>query len=97
MFEDFEKVATHEHLAATEREKENSGLRQLIENALDFRSGQFTVVVVIEIAMHAALVAAIRDIQMDGERDAQVKRLLTYFRHQAHRTGSWGIGRSENG
>jgi hypothetical protein len=50
------------------------------------------VIVMIEIAMHAALVAAIGDIQVHGDGHAQVERLLAHFTHQAHQ----GVSRVES-
>src|ERR1035438_8570607 len=88
IFDKFQKVAAHKNLAAAEREKENAGLGQLIEHALDFGGRHLAMIVVIQIAMHAALIAAIRDIHVDGEGHAEVKRLLPYFGHQAHRGAS---------
>src|SRR5450759_4014835 len=62
VFDNLYEVAAQEDLAAAESQKENACLGQLIERVLDFGGRHLAVVVVIEITMHAALVAAIRDI-----------------------------------
>jgi hypothetical protein len=88
VFYEFEKIAAHEDFAAAEGEKENSGLGKLIEHAFDFGGGHLAMVVVIQIAMHAALVASEGNIHVDGERHAKVECLLPYFSHEAHRETS---------
>ena len=92
VFDNLKEVAAHEDLAAAEGEKENAGFGQLIEHALDFGGRHLAVVVVIEITMHAALVAAISDIHVHGDGHAQVKCLLAYFTHQAHQVASEARG-----
>src|ERR1035441_10932000 len=84
VFDKLKEVAAQEDLAAAESEKENACLGQLIEHVLDLGGRHLAVVVVIEITMHAALVATIRNIHVHGEGHAQVKCLLAYFAHQAH-------------
>ena len=88
VLENLKEVAAHENFAAAEGEEENAGLGQLIEHVFDFGGGHLAVIVVIEITMHAALVAAIRDVQMHGEGHAQIERLLAHLAHQAHRAVS---------
>jgi hypothetical protein len=53
----------------------------LIEDAFDLRRRHLPMVVVIEITMHAALVAAVSHVHMNGYRDAEVERLLTDIAH----------------
>src|SRR5271157_2635683 len=88
VFDKVKEVAAHKNLAAAEGEKENACFGQLIEHVLDFGGRHLAVVVVIEITMHAALVAAIRDVQVHGDGHAQVKCFLAYFTHQAHQGAS---------
>ena len=80
----FEKIAAHKDLTAAECQKENAGVRELFENALDLRGCHFPVIVVIEIAVDAALVAAIGDVEMHADRDAQLQGFLIHLIHQAH-------------
>ena len=84
VFDNLKEVAAHKNLAAAERDKENAGFGQLIKCVLDFSGRHLAVVVVIEITMHAALVAAIRDIHVNREGYAQIKGFLAHFTHQAH-------------
>src|SRR5450759_496405 len=95
VFDNLKEVAAHKNLAAAESEKENACRGQLIEHVLDFCGRHLAVVVVIEITMHAALVAAICNIHVHGDGDAQVKCFLAYFTHQAHRGASEPSGWSE--
>jgi hypothetical protein len=84
VFDNLKEVAAHKNFAAAERDKENACLGQLIEGVLDFGGGHLAVIVVIEITMHAALVAAIGDVHVHGDGHAQVKCFLAYISHQAH-------------
>src|SRR5208283_5296759 len=93
VFEKLKEVAAHEDFAAAEGEIENAGLGQLVEHALDFDGRHLAVVVMIEITMHAALVAAIGDVNVHGDGHAQVKCLLAHFAHQAHQGASWFVSR----
>ena len=92
VFDKLKEVAAHKDLAAAESKKKNASLGELVEDVLDFRGRHLAVVVVIEIAMHTALVAAIGDVQVHGERHAQVECLLADFTHQAHRAVSAARG-----
>ena len=83
VLDQFKEVAAHKDLAAAEGEKENARLGQLIEHIFDFGGRHLAVVVVVEITMHAALVAAIRDVQVHGEGHAQLKGFLAHLTHQA--------------
>jgi hypothetical protein len=84
ILDDLKKIAAHEDFAATESQEENAGLGQLIKHPFDFERGHLAVVIVIEVAVHAALVTAISDVHVDGERDAEIRRFLTDLAHQAH-------------
>jgi hypothetical protein len=96
----FQKITAHEDFPAAEYQKEDACFRQLIEHVLDFGGSHFAVIVVIEIAMNAALVTPIGDIDVHGQRDAQRHGFLVHFHKQAHRVSalpgfnSW-MGRSE--
>ena len=92
VFDNLKEVAAQEDFAAAESEKKNACLGQLIEHVLDFGGRHLAVVVVIEITMHAALIAAIRDIHVHGEGDAQIKCFLAYFGHQGHQGASAASG-----
>jgi hypothetical protein len=89
---EFEEVPPHKHFAAAEGEEEHAGFRQLIQNAFDFGGGHLAFVVVIEITMHAALVAAIGDVDVNAERNTERHRLFVHFHEQAH-FASTGPGR----
>src|ERR1700684_2262774 len=54
---DFKKVPPHENFTATKGEKKNSGIGELGQDIKDFRRRHLAMIVVIEIAMQAALVA----------------------------------------
>ena len=59
MFDDFKEIAAHQNFSATKRKEENSGVRELVENIFDLRRGHLAVIIVIQIAMNAPLIAAI--------------------------------------
>jgi hypothetical protein len=48
-------------------QEEDTGFGQLIENTFDFLGGHLAMVVMVEVAMNAALVAAIGDVDVNGE------------------------------
>ena len=82
MLENLEEVPAHQDFAAAQDEEEHAGFGQLIEDVAHLGRGHLTVVVVIEIAMLAALVAAVRDVQVGAQRHASIKRPLAHFRNQ---------------
>ena len=65
-------------------EEEDAGGRELVERGFDFGGGHFAVAVVVEIAMFAALVAAIGDVEVDGERDAAFESFAIEIGDEAH-------------
>ena len=60
VFEKVEEILAQKNLAAAEREDEDAGLGHLVEEVLDLGGGHLAMVVMIEIAVHASFVAAIR-------------------------------------
>src|SRR5580698_9679167 len=72
IFDDLEKITAHQHFTTTNRKKKNSGLGKLREYVLDLCRRHLAVIVVVKIAVHAALVAAIGNIQVHTERNAQI-------------------------
>lgn len=81
---EFEEVPPHKHFAAAEGEEEHARIGQLIEDVLDFGGAHLALVVVVEITMHAALVAAVGNIDVSAERNAECHRLFVHFYEQAH-------------
>ena len=75
MLEDFEKIFAQENLAAAQGQEEDAGVGDLIEQILDLGGGHLAMIVVIEIAVHAALVAAVGQIELRAERDVQLRAL----------------------
>src|SRR5206468_9333699 len=88
MLQQLEEVASQENLAAAEHQKEDSGRGKLIEQIFDLGRGHFAVVVVVEIAVDAPLIAAVSNVQLDAQGDAQFERSCAHFLHQAHDIGS---------
>src|SRR5271169_5961005 len=92
---------TQDNLGRAEGENEDAGLGHLVEQVLDFCRGHLAVVVMIEIAMHAALIAAIGQVELNAERNVRLQRLSGHFlQESAHRASPaagfrWGMGSSE--
>ena len=84
VLDDFEAVGANQRLAAADGQEEHAGCGELIENMLDFGGGHFAVAGVIEIAVFAALVAAIGDVEMDAQRYTVKHGALIEIGHQAH-------------
>src|SRR5437879_7660696 len=82
VFQDFKKILAQENLAAAESENENAGLGHLLEQVLDLGGGHLAVVVVIEIAVNALLVAAVGKIEVRAERHAQPLRPFPHLLHK---------------
>src|ERR1700680_1226722 len=64
--DDREQVLAQQRLAAADGQKEDSSGSHLRHQAFDFVVGQFTQVIVVEVAMHAALVTAPGDIEVNA-------------------------------
>jgi hypothetical protein len=70
ILDQFEEIHAHENFAAAEDLKEDPGLGQLIQDALDLGSGHFARIVMIQVAVHATLAAAVGHVHLDAQRDA---------------------------
>src|ERR1700749_1829848 len=66
VLDDLENIRTDKRFAAADREEENAGGCKLIERGKYLGGGHFAVAVVFEIAMFAALVTAIGNVEMNG-------------------------------
>src|SRR5439155_14533006 len=66
----FFQIPAQKNFAAAECQKKRSGLCELFQRVDAFRCGEFAVIFVIEIAMNAAFVAAVRQIEMNAQRQA---------------------------
>ena len=84
MFDNFKAIAPDQRLSSANRQKEDAGGRELIENVLDLGGGHFSIAVVLQIAMLAPFVAPIGDVQMHAQRNAAMQRTLVQLGHQAH-------------
>ena len=69
-------------LAAAERQQEDAGRGHLPEQAAYLIEGHLALVVVVQVAMDAALVASVGQVEMHAQRDAQRDRLGIHFLHQ---------------
>ena len=83
-FEDLEEVHAHQDLAAAQGEEEDARLGQLADHAEHLRRGHLAVIVVVQVTVYAALVAAVRDVQVDAQGHARIERPLVHFLHQRH-------------
>ena len=54
------------------------------KHSLDLGGGHLAVIVMIQIAVNAAFVAAVSDIEMNRHGHAQIQGPLAHFLHQAH-------------
>src|ERR1700693_913497 len=79
-FDDFKKIPAHENFPATEGEEEYAGVGELGKHVGDLRRRHLAMVIMIEVAMHAALIATVRDIEVNAERQAQAQRFLIHLR-----------------
>src|ERR1043166_7001354 len=92
-----EDIFTNERFATADHQEKSGGMRQLLKNFLDFGQRHFAAVVVIEVAMHAPLVAAVGDVKMRAQRHAKIERALRGFlkNRGAHAASSLFMGDSE--
>src|SRR5882724_5278847 len=81
VFKDMEEVLAKQNFAATDREKKNARLGELVQKTFDFDCSHLTAIVVIEVTMNAPHVTAISDIQMDRQRNAKSKRFRPHLVH----------------
>src|SRR5580693_9232260 len=91
MFDDLEEVAPHKNFSAAKRKEEDTSVRELVQHVFDLGRGHLSVVVVIQIAVNATLIATVGDVQMHADWDTEPQRLLVHLRQQAHRA-SGGVG-----
>src|SRR5437016_4433285 len=62
--ENFFQIFAKKNFSAAKREKEGAGASQLLQRIHTFARGQLAVVLVVEVTVHASLVAAIGQIKM---------------------------------
>src|SRR2546423_11193027 len=62
------EVRTQENLAAAEGQKQRPRACQIVQHLEALGGGQFSLVVMIQITVHAALVAAVGQVEMHAER-----------------------------
>ena len=82
-----EEVFSQEQLAAAEDQEERAGCGELIEHRLDLARRHLAVIVVIEVAVDAPLVAPVGEIEVHGQRNAVRERPIPDPLHEvAHHT-----------
>src|SRR5450755_1001111 len=59
VFEKVEEILAQKNFAAAEGQNKNAGVGHFIEQVLDFRGRHLAMIVMIEIAVHATLIAAV--------------------------------------
>ncbi len=79
VFQNFKKIPPHHNFAAADCQVEDAGLRHLVEQVLDFRSGHLAVIVVIQVTVDASFVAPICQVQMRTQWNIHVERLSGHF------------------
>src|SRR5215469_45022 len=89
-FNDCKKVAAEEHFAAAEGEKKDLGISELDQQIEDFFRRHFAVIVVVEVAVYAPLIAAIGEIEVDAQGHTQIERSLIQLGKEAHRGSGAG-------
>ena len=102
--QELEEVLPQQQLAAAEDQEQRAGRGELVEDRLDFGGGHLAVVVVIEIAVDAALVAAVGEIELHRERNALrpardprpacIRALIGPFGADGHAVGDGSARRS---
>ena len=95
MRQDVEKIHPHQHFAAADGEEEDPGLGHLVEHVLDLGQRHLTVIIMVQIAMHAALVTAIGDIQLNADGNSQAQRGRGHFLHQCRHRFKTGLAADE--
>jgi hypothetical protein len=91
-FEKVEEVLTQINPTPVEREHEGAGAGPPVEQGLDLRRGHLAKVVMIEIAGHAGLVAAVGQIELDAERNAQLPSFIGHLLQQSAHRDSPALG-----
>ena len=81
IFQDAEEVHAHQDLAAAQSQEERAGIGQLVEDTEHLGRSHFAVIVVIEITVHAPLVAPIGDIQLSAQGHSQREGAAVHLFH----------------
>src|ERR1035437_6651497 len=87
---DFKKVPAHENFTPTEGEEKYAGIGELGEHIGDFCRRHLAMIVMVQVAMHAALIAAVRDIKVNADGHAQLQCFLIHISQKAHRLSGDG-------
>ena len=90
VLEQFEEILAQENFAAAQGQDEDAGLGHLVEQVLDFGGGHLAVIVVIEIAMDAAFVAAVGEVELDAERNIAGQRFPGHLLREVRSSGFSG-------
>src|SRR5581483_11409879 len=90
----FEEVHPHQDFATAQGKEERSGFGELVQHIPDFPGGHLSMIVVVEVAVHASLVAAIGDIQMNSQGDTKLQGALVHLLQQGHAASSMGESES---
>src|SRR5215831_12351944 len=86
VLQQLEEVAADEDFTSADRQEEDARLGELVQDALDFLGRHLAMIFVIEITVHAALIAAVGNVEVDGDRYAEIEGLLAHFTEQGHGT-----------
>ena len=65
VLEQFEKITAHQDLAAAEGQEKCSRVREFFQHTLNLARGHLPVIVMVQIAVNTALIAAVRDVEME--------------------------------
>src|ERR1700685_1097443 len=68
--ENFKKILPQKDLPTAAGKNKNARFRHLLQQMLDLHRGHLTVIVVIEIAVHALLVATVGKVELRAEGDS---------------------------
>src|SRR5205085_9760038 len=68
----------------------------LVQQVQDLGGGQFALVLVVEVAVDATFVAAVREVQMRAQGNAQFQGADSHLLHQAHGVDSPPAGWSDS-
>src|SRR5208282_1106329 len=91
VFEQLEEILAQKNFSAAESQNEDASLGHLLHKMFDLRRRHLAVIVVIEITMDAALVAAISQVDLNAERDIPGQRFVRHLLHElAHRASPAG-------
>ena len=92
MFDEIKKIAAHEDFAAAESDRENAYVREFLQQILYLCGGHLAVIVVVQVTVDAAFVAAVGHVQMDVDGNAQFHCFIVHLLHQTHRGVPTGTG-----